>query len=237
MVQDNLINNILNNVKNKKYAGLDIDFEFVDARNAQEYIVFINKITKVMNANGYPVITALAPKISDAQPGILYEGHEYAGIGAVSNFVLLMTYEWGYTYGPPLPVSPLPSIRRVLDYAVSRISPQKIYMGISNYGYNWALLFVQGKSKAESISTNEAIEIAARNNAVIQYDYDAEAPFFKYTEYGINHIVWFEDARSINAKLSLVNEYKFHGALYWNWMRPNPQNLLVLNAQVNIRRW
>lgn len=136
-----------------------------------------------------------------------------------------------------MPVSPIPSIRAVLDYAVTRIPREKIYLGISNYGYNWTLPFVPGKSKADSISTYEALEIAVRNNAVIQYDSDAEAPFFVYNEFGVNHIVWFEDARSINAKLGLVNEYRFHGALYWNLMRANPQNLLVLNAQVNIRRF
>lgn len=96
--QNVLLQNVLDVMIAKNYAGLDIDFEFIGGENAQEYIVFINKATRLMNSQGYPVITALAPKTSDSQPGILYEGHEYAGIGGVSNFVLLMTYEWGYTF-------------------------------------------------------------------------------------------------------------------------------------------
>ena len=89
---------------------------------------------------------------------------------------------------------------------------------------------------ARSISTTEAFELAARYNVTINYDYEAESPYFFYSEDGVEHVVWFEDARSINAKLSLVNEYGFRGALYWNLNRPNPQNLLVLNSQVEIRR-
>ena len=54
-----------------------------------------------LNQLGYPLFSALAPKTSDNQKGVLYEGHDYAGIGAAVNFVLLMTYEWGYTFGPP----------------------------------------------------------------------------------------------------------------------------------------
>ena len=34
-----------------------------------------------------------------------------------------MTFEWGYTYGPPMAVAPLPQVRAVLDYAVSVIEP------------------------------------------------------------------------------------------------------------------
>lgn len=134
-------------------------------------------------------------------------------------------------------VSPIPSIRRVLEYAITRIPPAKIYLGISNYGYDWPLPFVPGVTMANSISTNEAFELAAKHNVVIQYDLEAESPYFYYTEDGVGHVVWFEDARSIKAKLGLVNEYGFHGALYWNLMRPNPQNLLVLNSLVNIRRF
>ena len=45
------------------------------------------------------VIAALAPKTSPIQRGALYEGHDFAAVGAAVDGVLLMTYEWGYTYG------------------------------------------------------------------------------------------------------------------------------------------
>ena len=96
------------------------------------------------------MITALAPKISAMQRGTIYEGHLYKEIGIASNAVFVMTYEWGYTYGPPQAVSPLPNVRAVLDYAVSEIPREKIFMGISNYGYDWTLPFEKG-DKARSI--------------------------------------------------------------------------------------
>ena len=54
-------------------------------------------------------------------------------------------------------------------------------------------------------------------------------------ENGQEHEVWFEDARSIRAKLDLAQEYGLYGVGYWNLMRPFPQNWLVLNALYNIR--
>ena len=62
--------------------------------------------------------------------GSLYEGHDYAAVGAAVDAVLLMTYEWGYTYGPPMAVAPLPNVQAVLDYAVTAILPKKILLGV-----------------------------------------------------------------------------------------------------------
>lgn len=98
-VQNTLIENILRTMREKGYYGLDIDFEFVFAEEATLYVAFIQNATRRLNAQGYEVIVALAPKTSATQKGLLYEGHDYRGIGEAANAVLLMTYEWGYTYG------------------------------------------------------------------------------------------------------------------------------------------
>ena len=148
--------------------------------------------------------------------------------------MLLMTYEWGYTYGPPMAVAPLPNVRQVLDYAVTEIPREKIYLGIPNYGYDWPLPFRQGETKARSISNQEAVAIAAAQRADIAYDGTAQSPWFRYTAGGTVHEVWFEDARSMSAKLRLIQEYGLRGAGYWNLMRPYPQGWTVLNALYDV---
>jgi spore germination protein len=236
-LQDRIIDQVLGVIRAKGYEGLDVDFEFVAPENRQNYINFIDKVTNRLNAEGYIVIVALAPKTSPDQPGLLYEAHDYAGLGAVSNAVLLMTYEWGYAYGPPMAVAPLPQVRRVLDYAVTAIEPSKIYLGMPNYGYDWPLPFVQGETRAPSIGNQEAVDIARRYGAAIQFDPVSQAPHFNYySSSWQQHEVWFEDARSIRAKLALTGEYGLTGVGYWNLMRDFPQNWLVLNALYNIQR-
>ena len=183
-----------------------------------------------MNAEGFPVLAALAPKTSDEQAGSLYEGHNYAAIGEAVNSVLLMTYEWGYTYGPPMAVSPIQPVRRVIEYALTRIPADKIFLGISNYGYDFVLPYVQGTSRARSVSVEEAIRLAGEVGAEIMYDQTVQAPYFDYTAENVSHRVWFEDARSLSSRLRLMPEYGLRGALYWNFMRPNPQNLALINS-------
>lgn len=96
--QNVLIENILTTLRQKGYFGLDIDFEFIYPEDREGFVSFIDNITTKLNENGYPVIVSLAPKTSSTQEGLLYEAHDYGAIGRAANAVLLMTYEWGYTY-------------------------------------------------------------------------------------------------------------------------------------------
>lgn len=132
-------------------------------------------------------------------------------------------------------VSPINKVREVLDYAVSRIDPAKIRIGMSNYGYDWPLPYEKGVSKAETIGNVQALSIARENGAVIQYNETSQAPYFTYTRDGVEHEVWFEDARSINARLRLVPEYGFDGVGYWTVMKPFRVNWLLVNELFNIR--
>lgn len=132
-------------------------------------------------------------------------------------------------------VAPLPNVRDVVEYAVTEIAPQKLWLGIPNYGYDWQLPFVQGSTRATAISNQYAVSQAIRYNVVIQYDEQSQAPFFRYLDQnGNTHEVWFEDARSIRAKFALIPEFGLRGAGYWNFMRPFPQNWRVVNALYNI---
>ena len=132
-------------------------------------------------------------------------------------------------------VSPLDQVRRVVEYALTEIPANKIWLGIPNYGYDWLLSAPQG-SRARSLSNPEAITLAARHYAAIRFDPRAQAPWFRYVDgQGQEHEVWFEDARSIRSKLALAAELELYGVGYWNLMRPFPQNWAVLNALYEIR--
>ncbi len=223
-VQKRLILEVQQTVLRRGYAGVDVDFEYLPGTLADAYAAFLSRLRRLLWSQGAFLWAALAPKTSADQPGLLYEGHDYAAVGAAVDAVLLMTYEWGYTYGPPMAVAPLPNVRAVLDYAVTAIPPQKILLGIPNYGYDWPLPFLRGTTQAQSISNEQAIQLALSHNIAIQYDETAQAPYFHYTDAdGTIHEVWFEDARSLSAKLHLIAEYGFLGAGFWNLMRPFAQ--------------
>lgn len=226
--QYNLIEQIKQTVQEKGFQGVDVDFEYILPEDRVPFADFVRHLREEMNALGYTVSVALAPKISDTQAGLLYEGKDYALLGEAANSVLLMTYEWGYTYGPPMAVAPINKVREVVEYAITRIPNEKIDLGIPNYGYDWTLPFVKGESKATTIGNVEAVQIAVANNATIQFDQVAMSPFFRYSRDGLEHEVWFEDVRSMQAKFNLVEEFDLRGMGYWQVMKLFRANWLLL---------
>lgn len=235
-VQNNLIQNVVRILKQKNYYGLNIDFEYIQPTDRQNYNDFLRKITDRLHALGYIVLTAVAPKLNAEQKGLLYEAHDYPAHGSIVDRVILMTYEWGYLAGPPQAVAPLSQVKRVLDYAVSVIPPKKILMGIPNYAYDWVLPYVRG-TLASTFSNGEAVARAFRNKAEIKYDLNAQSPYYNYYDtQKRQHIVWFEDARSIYQKLLTVDQYGLGGVSYWTIGRSFQQNLFLVDAMFNIKK-
>lgn len=227
---ENLIRNLLTVMGEKGYRGVDIDFEYILASDRDAFTEFVRSVADAMRANGYHTSVALAPKTSADQQGLLYEGKDYRALGEAADHVLLMTYEWGYTYGPPMAVAPINQVRRVVEYALTEIPAEKIDLGIPNYGYDWPLPYERGVTKARTIGNVEAVRIAIAQGAAIEFDELAQSPYFNYVdqETGVEHEVWFEDVRSMQAKFDLIKEFGLRGGGYWQIMKWFKANWLLL---------
>lgn len=231
---ENLVDNVVDIMRRKGYLGLNIDFESVLPEDREAYNHFLRVITESLHDEGFFVSSAVAPKTGPDQKGLLYEAIDYSVHGRLLDFVILMTYEWGYRYGPPQAISPLDQIRRVLDYAVTVIPREKIYFGFEIYARDWLLPHEQGR-EAETFSSQEALLRAIAHNSVIQFDETAQSPFFRYVDdQGRLHEVWFEDARSAQAKFDVVKEYGLEGISYWALGYPFPQNWTLLENNFHI---
>lgn len=235
-LQDRLLTNILTTMRSKGYRGLNVDFENVSPGDRELYNQFLRRTVDRLHPEGFFVSSSLAPKTSGEQKGLLYEAHDYPAHGEILDFVVLMTYEWGYRLGPPQAISPVNQMRAVINYAVSVIPRNKILMGFQLYARDWLIPHVQGQ-EAETFSMQEAIRRAVRYGTVIQYQQRTESPFFRYTdERGRQHEVWFEDARSAQAKFNLVKEFNLRGISYWVLGYPFPQNWVLLEDNFRVRK-
>lgn len=134
-------------------------------------------------------------------------------------------------------VAPLNKVHEVVDYAVTRITPSKINLGIPNYGYDWTLPYERGVSAARTISNLEAVQIAVNAGVPILFDETAMSPYFRYEAEGLQHEVWFEDIRSLNEKYSLLPEYGLRGIGVWQIMRFFRAGWLLLNDRFLINRF
>ena len=168
------LNNLIPEWNDLVYQGKwDLAVHRLIATN--RYPEFIANLRESFAPLGIPVMVALVPKTSADQKGDFYQGHNYRLLGAAADYVFLMTYEWGYTYGPPMAVAPLNQVTRVVDYALSEIPKEKIWMGMPNYGYDWKVPY-QKDTMARSISNQQAIALAQKHYTAIRFDAAAQSP-------------------------------------------------------------
>ncbi len=233
---EKLLTTIIQTMEDKGYRGLNIDFENVLPEDRNLYNDFLTKVVEKLHEKGFFVSSSLAPKINSEQKGLLVEAHDYAAHGRILDFVVLMTYEWGYRKGPPQAISPLNQIKKVLDYAVTVIPSNKIFLGFQIYARDWLVPHVKGQ-EAETFDMQEAIRRAVKYNVEILFDQVSKSPHYSYQdEQGRTHEVWFEDARSAKAKFDLVSSYKLRGISYWVLGYPFPQNWELLSNMFTIKK-
>ncbi|MDQ0158419.1 glycoside hydrolase family 18 protein [Alkalibacillus salilacus] len=236
-VQDELFNQIITTANEVGYQDIHFDFEFLPTDLREAYNQFLQTAKDRLSPEGLMISTALAPKTSAEQTGAWYEAHDYAAHGDIVDFVVLMTYEWGYSGGPAMAVSPIGPVTDVVEYALTEIPADKIMLGQNTYGYDWTLPYEEGGDPAQAISPNQGIQLAREYNQAIEFDEEAQAPYFYYwDEDGNQHEVWFEDARSIQAKFDLIKEKGLRGISYWKLGLAFPQNWALLDHEFNIRK-
>jgi spore germination protein len=234
-IQNRLLETIKTTAKQYGFRDIHFDIEHLLPTDRDAYNRFLRKAAGQIHSEGYLMSTALAPKTSASQAGEWYTAHDYKAHGEIVDFVIIMTYEWGFSGGPAMAVSPIGPVRKVLEYALTEMPASKIMMGQNLYGYDWTLPYVKGGPFAKAVSPQAAIELARKHNAQILYDYTAQAPHFNYWDAaGKEHTVWFEDARSIQAKFRLLKELKLRGISYWKLGLSFPQNWLLIDSNFNV---
>lgn len=233
--QEHFIDNVLKVLETKGYYGLNIFIQFFNLEHQTKVEEFIQNLSSRLNKEGYQVIITLTPNtVIDGS----YRSIDYTALGEAANGVLLLSYEWGYSFGPPAAATSVPLVREYLDFGVTQIPPEKIYIGIPVIAYNWELPFVPGVSSGNALSIDAAILLASETNSIIQFDEIAQAPYFFYdigtADMKTTYIIWFKDARSIDVLTSLVPEYGIAGIAIWNIMNFFAQLWLIINTQYEI---
>lgn len=237
---DRYIENIIKILKAKGFYGVNLTFQFLNAQSTEIYNSFITKLINRLNTEGYQVWVTLIPKTFYEEDEITFEKIDYSIIGKNVNNIMILSYSWGYSFGPPVAPTSVDMVKQFLDYAISLIEPGKIYIGLPVIGYDWQLPYEMGVSRANSVTIDSALALASEVGATIQYDVIAQAPYFVYVDNSSGapkqHIVWFKDARSIDAIVKLVPAYGLQGVGIWNIMEFYSQMWLIINTQFEIEK-
>jgi spore germination protein len=243
-VRDRTIDALLAYLTGSGFVGVNVDFENMAPTDRPLYNDFIRRLTDRLHAAGYLSTLAAAPKPADLPDQPWVGAFDYAALGAIVDWVNIMTYEWGWIGGPPMSIAPADQVRATLAYAAAQIPPQKILQGVPLYGYDWTLPFTPPTPPA-TLPANpavhrtyqETLQIAVARGANIDYDSAAAAPVLRYTDQsGAAHELWFEDARTLVALFGINQEYGLLGISFWHILEDWPSAWTVVRENFTVRK-
>ncbi len=233
--QNRQIDNILSILRVKGYYGLNFSLHYISISNLKYYESYFRKVVTRLNEEGYQVFLTVNPELTMDYNNVNFENIDYSQLNQLAHNIIFMSYEWGTRATPPSPISSINELDAFLNYILNYISPEKVIIGIATIGYDWELPYVMGTSEVNSMTLASAYNLARDVGAVINYDEVSQTPYYFYTVDGnIQHLVWFINAKSIDAVLGLVSKYSLSGISVWNITIFNPGLWLIIDSQYDI---
>ncbi|MDF2512964.1 MAG: hypothetical protein K0S04_2830 [Herbinix sp.] len=236
--QDILIDNAIKIMKEKGYYGVNFIFNYLSEDNQSFYLNFTERIANRIRQEGLFFLT-INYDIPQVNNEVVLQKINYTEFSKYANGLVFLEFVWGTNYGPPEPVCNMYHIETLVEYLIeSQVPADKIIMGKPIIGYEWRLPYIPGKTIANSLTLYSAYNLAYDYSAVIEFDEESQTPYFYYDEILIagysQHIVWFLDARSINALDTLIVNAGLNGGAIWNMMIYYPQLWVIIYSQYEI---
>jgi spore germination protein len=192
-------------------AGIDLDYEALDGADREAYSAFVRDLAEALHDADRTLSVTVHAKTREPGHWPGAEAQDWRALGDAADSVRIMAYDHAWEGSPPGPVAPLPWVDDVLRFAVDQIPPEKISLGLPTYGYDWP----DGGPGAD-VAWADATALVESAGADERWDDESASPWLTYTDdTGTSHTVWYEDARSLEAKVDLARQYELGGVFVW----------------------
>ncbi|MEH7097421.1 glycosyl hydrolase family 18 protein [Neobacillus vireti] len=226
--RQNLVASIVNLTISRGFGGVSLDLEFIPPARRNDFTLFLQDLKQQLG--NLLLHVNVHAKTADLPTNRIVGAYDYAAIGNAVDLVAVMTMDYGYPGGPPDPISPYGWVEQVIKYALTHVSPQKLFMALPLYGYDKVAATHATQGLSVLNAQNKAISVGES----IQFDETAKSPWFRYWSGTEEHVVWFEDIRSYMEKYKLLDIYGLAGTTFWQISLPAPQNWAFLNKDLTI---
>ncbi len=214
--QDILIDNLVKEAKDFGYIGWQIDFEQMELSYRDRFSEFIERAYKVFQKNNLKLSVAVIAQISENPsdyPKNLWQRiigvYDYKRLAASSDFISLMSYDDPNSLGP---VAGRLWLEKVIKHSLTLIPKEKISLGLALYYWRWDDASMKRVGIGSGVSLNN---LQKDYKLKFGYDADEQSPYFHFWEKGKSYTGWYENARSIGYKISLIKKYDLKGFSAW----------------------
>ncbi len=219
--QEETINTLVNHVTTYNLAGIDIDIESIYVEDKEEYFAFLNKLAKELHKHNAKLSITVLPKWGE---GIEYEtlpetreSQDYQKIGEIADSVRIMAYDYTSTQKKtPGPIAPIFWVKEVVQYAVQYIPQNKLWLGISTYGYEW-INHPQGEVTVGAYQWRQINQIIKDPTVKVSYDPSSGESIATYNCLKNSHcVMYFTTPTHIKKRIDIAKDFCLEGVFFWS---------------------
>ncbi len=203
--------------------GIVVDFEQVPKSSMEDFQHFIHDLGESLRAANLKLMIAL--------PAADWS-YDYKYLAAQTDAMILMNYDFHYPTSDPGPIAAQDWFVTNIQNITKLVPPEKIVMGIANYGYDW-----QAKSKtaphpiAQPVTFQQAIVTAVESETDVEFDSDSLNPHYSYGDEKNNvHQVWMLDALTAYNELRVAERAGVRGTALWRLGMEDPSIWFIWDA-------
>ena len=224
------VNHLAEVAERDQYVGWQLDFEGVDPADKLAYTRFVARVAVRLHHDHRLLSVAVVPRFSDTFPDSSTPGFhtgewgaafDFRSLGRVADFLVLMAYDQHTSLTPPGPVAGYDWVKATLDYAVRRVPPSKLLLGLPLYGREWTE--TAGATTSQSLAYKDLKRFLEDPSSEQHWDDLAQTAWFQLREGDTLRTAWFDDARSLREKRRLLPLYHLRGYAAWRLGVEDPE--------------
>jgi cellulose synthase/poly-beta-1,6-N-acetylglucosamine synthase-like glycosyltransferase/spore germination protein YaaH/peptidoglycan/xylan/chitin deacetylase (PgdA/CDA1 family) len=204
-------------------AGIVVDFESMPKSSMTDFERFTHDLAADLHARSLKLMVAL--------PAADWS-YDYKYFGTQADAIILMNYDFHYPSSAPGPIAPQDWFVRDIQNMVKLVPPQKLVMGVANYGYDWPEKSKQNPHPvAQAVTFQQGVITAVESESSIEFDSQSMNPFYSYEDENNEvHHVWMLDGLTAYNQLRAAERFGVYGTALWRLGMEDPSMWFIWDA-------
>ncbi|WP_377565369.1 S-layer homology domain-containing protein [Paenibacillus chungangensis] len=210
--RNKMIDQLVEMVRTYDLDGLNIDFENVAPKDRQSYTTFITLLAERLHAQGAVLSIDVSPDLGTSWT----EAFDYAALGKQADYIVMMGYDEHYgALSGAGPNASLPYVTNAIHTLLKVVPSDKVILGLPFYNRDWTLKPSGSVASSAFITLTEQNEMMEPYSLKPVWNHTLGQYIAGYKKQSVQHMIWFEEGRSLIAKYELVVNNGLAGSAYW----------------------
>lgn len=203
----NMVNKLVGEAKSYGFDGINLDYENIKSAYAKDYLQFVRELSVVCERNGIVLST------DNYKPEAYNRCYNLKEQSKFVDYVIVMAYDEHYAGTDAGSVASLPFVKEAVEDTVQLVGKEHVIAGIPFYTRIWTT--TDGNTTSRAVGMQAAIDQLNSDGQVALWNDDCGQYVASYTVGSSTRQIWFEEEKSIEAKMQVIQQENTAGVACW----------------------